>query len=528
MALDSSKISALYCRLSVDDRAEGDSNSIKNQKDILLRYAKEHGFGNTEFFVDDGTSGTVFNRPGLNAMLDAVRADKVAVVIIKDQSRIGRDVLEVGLMRRTFDEHNVRFIAANDNLDSANGYDIMSIFRDVFNEYYVADVSKKIRAVKRSNALQGKTLGRLPFGYRDSGDKKSWLIDTAEAELVKEIFEKFTCGMSITEITRDLSIRKIPRPSECKKGLPMSRPWDTSTIMDILDNAAYIGIYQMLKQTTPSYKNHKRIYKPKEDWIVIENHHPAIVELEVFDTAQRIRSRRKRHQKCGDSSILSGLLFCSDCGSPLTYSQAGVNNSTPLFLCSLYRYTNVLKERNCTRHSIRVDEAESLALREIQATVQLAIENAENFAKQVHRNANAETEREIRQKTAELEKAERRIAELDRIISRIYEDNISGKLSDERFGKMLAGYEKEQKALVDSIKTLPDEIAEMKSKITNLQSFMKLVERYGAVDELTEEVARAFIEKIVVHEAIIKEGTKRLRLGQQVDVHLAYIGQFDE
>jgi len=392
----------------------------------------------------------------------------------------------------------------------------------------VADCSKKIRAAKRAGALQGKVLGKMPLGYRLGEDKKTWVVEAEEAELVNEIFTKFASGVSIAEICRDLTNRKIPRSIDRSRGVLLSKPWDKTSLVHILDNPTYIGRYQMLRHTTPSYKHHTVIRKPEDEWVVIENHHPAIVEVEIFDIVQRLRNGRRRTQKSGAKSILGGLIFCADCGHSLTYSTCGIGNATPLFICSLYRNKNVFNEYRCTRHSIRVDELEKLALDEINETVRLAVEDAETFAKQVHRNSNAETEKEIRQKTAELQKAETRIAELDRIISRIYEDNVSGKLSDERFGKMLAGYEAEQKALTDSIKTLPAEIKELEGKITNLQSFMKLVERYGAVDELTEEVARAFIEKIVVHEAIIKEGSKRVRLGQQVEVHLAYIGQFNK
>ena len=213
MATQNEKITALYCRLSVDDKADGESNSIKNQKETLAKYAEDHGFGNTRFFVDDGVSGTLFSRPGLNAMLEEVNADNVAVVIIKDQSRIGRDVLEVGLLKRNFEEHNVRFIAAQDNLDTANGFDIMSIFRDVFNEFYVADCSRKQRAAQRSNALKGRSCGKMPYGYIENKDDRSiWIIDEEKAEVVREMFRLFVSGTGIAEICRIFSARGIPTP----------------------------------------------------------------------------------------------------------------------------------------------------------------------------------------------------------------------------------------------------------------------------------------------------------------------------
>ena len=529
MTLKTGKITALYCRLSVDDRAEGDSNSIKNQKEILSRYAKEHGFGNTHFFVDDGTSGTVFNRPGLNAMLEEVKADNVAVVIIKDQSRIGRDVLEVGLMRRTFEEHNVRFIAAADNLDSANGYDIMSIFRDVFNEYYVADCSRKIRAVKRINAQKGKALGKLPYGYRVDGDLSLWLVDEPAAEVVREIFRKFAAGASVAEICRDFTERKVPTPYNHREGLPYTIPWGVSSICQMLVDPVYIGRYTSHKVSTISYKNHKRVLNPEEDWIIIENHHPAIIETEIFDTVQRLRSNRRKYTKLGEKAILSGLVYCADCGSTLSFAKQGPKATYPNFICRTYRTGNVLKERKCTRHGIRVENLEALVLGEIRETVNLAIKNPAAFAKHIQQSSNKDAEKAIKRKTAELEKAEKRISELDRIISRIYEDNINGRLSDERFEKMLAGYEAEQVTLATTTKTLPGEIAELKSKTANLESFMKLVERYGNITELTEEIARVFVEKIVVHEAWYdgpKSNKNHRNRRQQVDIFLSYIGQF--
>jgi len=527
MAVQNGKITALYCRLSVDDRLEGESNSITNQRNILSKYAADNGFKNTRFFVDDGTSGTVFNRPGLNSLLEEVKADNVAVIIFKDQSRIGRDVLEVGLLKRTFEEHNVRYIAANDGLDSANGFDIMSIFRDVFNEFYVADCSKKIRAAKRVAALQGRVLAKLPYGYKANADNSAWLLDEEVSEQIKEIFDMYTSGTGIAEICRILTARKVPRPEDYRKGKPISAPWDVSSTCQMLENPVYIGRYEMQKVTTVSYKNHTVIKRPKEEWVVIENHHPAIVEIETFEAAQRLRDNRRRRTKCGEKSILSGLVFCNDCGRTLTYSVASKKYPMASFICSRYRTTNCLHERKCTRHSMRVDALEHIALTKIQETVAFALDDEEAFTEQVFKNTNLDTENAIKAKIGEFNKAQRRIAELDNVMSRIYEDHVAGKMTDDRFVKLLSGYETEQSQLTESSTVLHDEIEELKSKTANLHSFMKLVKRYGKISELNEEVARAFIEKIVVHEAVMKEGTQRVKESQQVDLHLTYIGQFN-
>ncbi|GHU53420.1 recombinase [Clostridia bacterium] len=530
MAQQNDKITALYCRLSVDDRSDGESNSIINQKRILQKYADEHGFANTRFFVDDGVSGTLFSRPGLNAMLDEVNAGNVAVVIFKDSSRIGRDVLEVGLLKRQFEENGVRFIAASEGLDSAKGFDIMATFRDVFNEYFVAETSTKIRAVHRSNALLGKSNGRVPYGYKIAeDDKTNWVIVEEHAEIVREIFKRYASGTSIPDICRDFSARGIPTPQAHYGGSKKSELWRVSSVCPMLEEEAYIGTFSALKQTTVSYKNHKRINRDKEDWVVIPNHHPGIIDIETFETVKRMRGTRQRYTKLGEKSVLSGLLRCYDCGSTLSYARqgSGAAGNRAYFMCRTYRSADCFNNHLCTRHGIRVEDAEAIVLAKIQETVAFARKNKRAFAEQVFKSANKDTEKLIRAKTSELGKVERRVAELDTIISKIYEDNVAGKLSDERFSKMLSGFETEQKTLTGTVESLRAEIEELKSKTANLDSFMGLVERVGDISELTESLARTFIEKVVVHEAVFAEGSKRKKESQEVEIHFTHIGQVD-
>lgn len=325
---EKSKITALYCRLSREDFEEGESNSIVHQKEILNRYAKERGFANPRFFVDDGVSGTMFSRPGLNSMLEEIRAGNVGTVIIKDQSRIGRDVLEVGLLKRTFEEHNVRFIAANDNLDTANGFDVMSIFRDVFNEWFVADTSKKIRAVFKAKAEAGKHHNTIaPFGYQPSKDDPFvWDTDEPAAEIVREIFAMCLSGMGPTHIAKALRERKLDIPDvyrRKKNGLALpelKRPhhyWTSSVIADILDRREYTGTAVTNRATIKSYKDRTVIHKPLEEWTMFEDAHPAIIDKETFETVQSIRSGRKRMTRLGDMGALNGKLYCEDCGGKL-------------------------------------------------------------------------------------------------------------------------------------------------------------------------------------------------------------------
>ena len=497
MALQSEKITALYCRLSADDRADSESNSIKNQKALLAKYAKDNGFGNIKFYVDDGVSGTIFSRNGLNAMLDEINNDRVAVVITKDGSRLGRDVLEVGLLKKQFDEHNVRFIAAADNHDTANGYDIMSVFRDVFNEFYVADCSKKQRASKRSSALRGEVICRPPFGYNVT-NKTMWAIDEYAAAIIRDIFSRYIAGENSTSIAKNLNERGVQTPNDYFRVSKGETPakwtyWHNRTVIHIIENCSYIGRYVAGRYTTPSYKNHKRIERPEEEWVIIENHHPAIIETEVFETAQRLRNARPRVTKKGDNAVLSGLIFCNDCGAKLGLSNHSVHC---YYICRNYRNGNIYTHKNCTRHGIRRDAVEALALAKIQETVALAISDKNKFAERVNQNSNKDSAKAIKTKTAELNKAQKRIAELDKIISRIYEDHISGAFDMVRFKKMLGAYEVEQSEMTVLIDTLQNEIDDLKSKTANVQSFIKLAEQYSEITELTADVARSLIERM--------------------------------
>ncbi len=533
--LQADKITALYERLSKDDLLSGESMSIANQKAILEKYAADNGFTNIRHFSDDGTSGTVFNRPGLNAMVEAVKAGKVAVIIIKDQSRLGRDVLEVGLLKRTFEEHNVRYIAANDGLDSANGFDIMSIFRDVFNEFFVADTSKKIRAVKRANAERGKPSCKPPFGYAvDPNDKTKWIIDETSAAIVREIFKRFVAGEGPFVIAGDLVRRGVKSPltyyrqsneiDVSEEELENSQ-WYAFNVGYVLDNPAYTGVLINQRYTTSSYKSRKQYERPRDEWVITENHHPAIIDEEIYELAQKLRANRRRQTSLGETGALSGLLFCADCNSKLNLSIH--RRKYHYYICSRYHNSQKKFKEDCSRHVIPRGDVESIVLAKLKAVIELAQTDRVKFAEGVQRNVNRDNEKSNKQKASELAKSDRRIAELDRIIKRIYEDNVAGKLSDERFAKMLADYETEQNGLTEKAVALRAEVNEIETRTANLQRFFKLVEQQGEITELTAELARLFIDKVLVHEAEIKEGTKRVRLGQKVQVFLNCIGEFE-
>ncbi|HOO51768.1 MAG TPA: recombinase family protein [Alphaproteobacteria bacterium] len=511
------KMTALYCRLSKEDFDTGESNSIVHQKEILTKYAKDNGFGNTKFFVDDGVSGTLFSRPGLDALLTEVRAGKVATVIIKDQSRIGRDVLEVGLLKRTFDEYDVRFIAANDNLDTANGFDIMSIFRDVFNEWFVADTSKKIRAVFKQKALNGRHSNSVaPYGYKPSaGDKFVWDIDEPAAEVVKDIFNMCVSGMGPKYIAKELGKRGLKMPLLYKaerdgvtpKHIP-NRPdtmWHTSVVSDILANREYTGTAILNRQTSKSYKDHHKYIKPEEEWIIHENAHPVIIDADTFETVQRIRSKRRQVKRTYEKGVLEGAIYCSDCGDRLyakrntkTLSDGSIKDYC-YYVCKNSRTYSDLP--TCTQHSIMRENLEAAVLQDLQQVIKMVKTDERKFAEKLNAASQKATERSAQKAKGELTKTNNRISTLDRIISKIYEDNVTGKISDERFQTMLVGYEAEQADLKSKVEELENLVAEAIQQTTNIDRFLGVVRAHTEVTELTVEIVHAFINRIEVSEA---------------------------
>lgn len=512
---ENEKITALYERISQDDDFDGESNSIVHQKEILESYAKKNGFGNLMHFVDDGVSGTLFRRPGLDALLDEVRAGRVATVIIKDQSRIGRDVLEVGLLKRTFDEFNVRLIAANDNLDTANGFDIMSIFRDVFNEWFVADTSKKIRAVMKSKAQSGQHHNSLaPFGYKPSTDDPcKWDVDETAAEIVREIYQMCIDGMGTSTIAKALRARNLDRPDVYRRkreGKPLlqnkfpDNHWCASNIAKILSNCEYLGTAVTNKVRVKSYKDKTRIHLPVEEWTMFEDAHPQIIDQETFDVVQRIRDGRRRPTKLGDMGVLNGRLYCEDCGSKL-YIKRKANGSKAQYVYYICKQSRSNSDGfgNCTPHSIRQEIIEQLVLADIQRVCALARDHEGDFIETAGRKAKKDNEKNLKKAKSEHAKAENRVRQLDDIINQIYEDKVSGELSAERFSKMLGKYEQEQTELTARMDDLLPLINKASEQTENIDRFLRLVKRFTEIKELTAEVVNEFIERIEVGETVM-------------------------
>jgi len=507
------KITALYCRLSRDDELQGDSNSIKNQKAILQKYADDNGFGNTQFFVDDGYSGTNFNRPDWLRLIGMVDEDLIGTIIVKDMSRLGRDYLQVGMYTDVkFPNADVRFIAINNGVDSENGQDSdFTPFLNIINEWYAKDTSKKIRAVFKAKGEAGKPLcTNPPFGYKkDDDDKHHWIIDEGAAKVVREVFRLCVQGYGVSQIAGILTERKILNPTSYAKSqgrnIPDNRDvvredyyWADSTVSHMLTRIEYLGHTANFKTYRKSYKNKKQIGRDQSEWSIFENTHEAIIDQETFDIVQPTREGRRRVTPLGEMPILSGMLFCADCGAKLYQVRGkGWEHSKEYFVCATYRKI----KGGCSSHQIRNVVVEELLLDGIRSLTAYVREHEDEFVELVMSKSQAELNRSQRDGKRELEQSMQRISKLDTIIQRLYEDNIEGKISDDRFAKMSANYEAEQEQLQSRVKELKQLLQTEKDEALNVSQFLTLVKKYSDVTELTAEIIREFVEKILVFKA---------------------------
>lgn len=525
------KINALYCRLSRDDELQGDSNSIKNQKAILSKYAQEHGFTNPHFYVDDGYSGTNFNRPDFQRLMDNVNEGKVRTIIVKDMSRLGRDYLKVGFYTEiTFPEANVRFIAINDGVDSESGTDNdFTPFRNIINEWYAKDTSKKIRAVFRAKGMSGKHLCTIPpYGYKkDDHDKQQWLVDEEAAKVVKEIFSLCVQGFGPTQIARILTERGRETPTIYKRrvGLPITSQetefpeiWATQSINKILANPTYLGHTVNFRTKKKSYKSKKKIDLPKEEWAIFENTHEAIIDQDTFDTVQRIRQAKRRPTSMGEMSIFSGLVYCADCGQKMYLCRCTTIKQKEYFNCSSYRKK---KKVTCTSHQITVEAVEHFVLTNLQRVLAFAKDYEQEFLEIVRNENEKELRKKLQSQTRELEEADKRIQALDRIIQNLYEDKVCGNLTDERFVKMSQSYEQEQRVLKERTYFLRQELSKAKEQSDNVMRFMRSIRKYTEIAELTPEIVREFVQKVVIYQAEKING----RRTQRIDLYFNGAGQ---
>ena len=530
--LNQEEITALYCRLSQDDKQEGDSNSIINQKKILKKYALDRGYTNIQFYIDDGVSGTTFNRAGFQSMIADVETGKVKRVIVKDMSRLGRDYLQVGMYTEIFfPEHDVHFIAVNDGVDSNQEDNEFTPFRNIINEWYAKDTSKKIRAVKRSKGMAGEHIGsHPPYGYmKNPENKKEWIIDEEAAEVVREIFRLCVGGYGPTRIAHILTERKILCPTyyALEKGgkprtaLPADKyTWNGPVVAKILDRMDYLGHTVNFKTHVKSYKVHKTIYNSPDQWKVFEGTHEAIIDKETFEIVQKIRAGKRRPTRMGEMPMFSGLLYCADCGRKLSFHRkADEPAEKHHYLCENYRSNTA----NCTMHYIRNVVVERIVLENLKEVIQYVSNYEDEFVRMIMDSDMRQRNRELSQKKKRLAEIQKRIGELDTIFQRIYEDNIIGKLSDERFMKMSKRYEDEQHTLQTEADEIQSELQQEEKKSVDVKRFLAIVKKYTNLTELTPEILREFIDKIIVH-APDKSSGRRL---QEIEIIYNHIGEFD-
>ena len=530
---ENGKITALYERLSHDDERAGESVSIENQKRILEDYARINGFTNIRHFTDDGVRGTTFKRPGLDLMLDEIRAGNVSTVIIKDQSRIGRDVVEVGLLKRTFDEYNVRFIAANDNLDTANGFDIMSIFRDVINEWYVADTSRKIKTVFKSRMEKGlRCSGSVAYGYLASKENKGdWIIDEEAAAVVRRIYQMTIAGETVTGICKTLRAEQIPIPSEHWKriGEPVRSAkytdpyaWSITTVNYILKRREYMGHKILGKTVCENYKTKSTRKTALEEQHIFEGAIPAIIDEETWNTVQRLQETKRRPQKHSNvTNHLTGLLYCADCGSKLTHrhtlsQKKWIDDS---FVCSSYRHLT----RDCTMHYIPTQKIEAAILSAIQRVSWYVQNNETDFIQRVQEAWGLRQEESIKDYRQRLTQAKKRHTELNGLIKKLYEGNATGRIPDKHFDRLLAEYDEEQTILEAEIAECQEHLDNWTADRLKTDQFIELTKRYTDFTELTTPMLNEFIEKVIVHEGEGRGNSRRQRL----DIYLNFIGTFE-
>ena len=524
-------ITALYPRLSKDDDLQGESNSISNQKRILESYAKQNGFTNLRWYTDDGYSGANFQRPGFQAMLADIEAGQVGTVIVKDMSRLGRNYLQVGMYTdMLFPQKGVRFIAVNDGVDSAQGDNDFTPLRNLFNEWMVRDTSKKIKAVFKSKGMSGKPTTSQPvYGYL-MGENGHFIIDEEAAPVVKQIFSLCLAGNGPSKIARMLTEQQIPTPGtleyrrtgstrryhpgyECK--------WATNTIGHILERREYLGHLVNFKTEKISYKTKSSRMNDEDKQVVFENVHEPIIDAETWERVQELRKQRKRPNRYDEVGLFSGILFCADCGHVL-YQQRYQNKDRKqdCYICGSYKK----RTRDCTAHFIRTDLLTAGVIDNLRKVTAYAAKHEARFVKLLIQQNEMGGKRKNAAATKQLDEAQRRIADLSRYVKALYEDNVNGKINDERFMELSADYEAEQRELKDRAAALQAELDKANAATVNAEKFMKIVRKHLAFEELTHTLLRELVEKIVVYECEYDEnGTRR----QNIDIYYSFVGKID-
>ena len=527
------KITALYCRLSQDDGLDGDSNSIQNQKRILEQYAIDRRFPNPQFYVDDGYSGASFNRPDFQRMMADMEDGKIGIIITKDLSRLGRNQLHTGLyIEERFPQFGVRYIAINDNVDTENAESSeLMPFKNLFNEWFVRDTSRKIRAVQRAKAERGERLGtRAPYGYqKDENTKGRLLVDEEAAAVVRRIFALCAAGNGPSQIARVLRREQVLCPAmyayqrfgSGHSGLDMAKPynWNSDTVASMLENELYIGNTLNMKYSTKSYKDRRKVEHPREDCMVIEGSHEAIIDRETWNIVQRARQNRRRPTKMEELNKYSGLVVCAGCGSVMVLHRAHtMSASYNHFTCRTYKKEGA---EVCTAHYIREQILDEVVLEDVRRVTARAREHPQEFAAYISGKQSAELQREIRRREKELTALNQRARELDAIFKRLYEDSVLGRITAEQFQALSGSYTEEMASLKEKIPEQDAAIRRLREQVCGAGHFIALAKKYTDIRELSPELLQLFIRKIVVHEKDVK-WSKHAR--QTVEIHYNGIG----
>ena len=526
------KITALYGRLSDDDGVDMESNSISNQRTILQDYARKNGYLHPQFFYDDGVSGTTFDRPGFKQMQELVEAGKVATIIVKDLSRFGRNYLEVGnYLEVVYPTLGVNFIAIQENVETLDGKGTeMMPFHNIFNEWYAAQTSKKIRAVWAMKAANGKRISTtVPYGYvKDPNDHEKWNIDEPAADVVRRIYDLCLQGYGPLQIAKQLESDKVLIPSayyqaagrKSRNKVPVdSVHWDTATIVHILENRQYTGCTVNFISTSVSYKVHKRIHNPEEEWQIIPNTQEAIIDENTWLRVQELRQSKRRNTKTGRLSLFSGLVYCADCGSKLHFcASKSLKRDQEFFRCANYKSGR----GSCQVHYIRDVVLQQIVLEAVSDLSDFVRCFESVFFVLLAKQNQAAQQKELQSTRVKLEQSKKRVADIDRVISRLYEDNVIGKLSDERFMKMSASYEQEQKNLEVTIGECEQALREADKAKVDLRMLLKGLREFTELKELTPEIVNTLIQRIEVHNS--DRSTGKIRV--QVDIYFTAIGLF--
>lgn len=525
---------ALYCRLSVDDGNFGGSVSIETQKILLEQYCKDHKITDYKFYCDDGCSGTNFDRPSFKKMLSDIDEGKINLVIVKDLSRFRRNYVEAGMYVQRFTDSNIRFIAADDNYDSlVNSDDLLFPIKNVVNEMYARDVSKKTKAAKKAKARDGQFIGsKAPFGYKiDPNDRHHLIVDEPAAQVVKRIFGLASEGVGYNKMAKIFREEKVLTPIAY---FNLNNPdyfksdywrkefdWHVTSIRAILNNEVYLGKLVYGKQRNKSMKSKEKVRNPKEDWIVVENCHEPIITQELWDTVHKILNAKHRPAKAGEVQMFAGLLYCSDCGHCLTYSQKQRKDGSYHGAYSCWMYKTHGKEY-CASHYITFDTIYELVLIDIQRNLFQYRKNTDKFKSILSRKYQSDSQKQAEQITLEYEQKQKRCEELDKIISRLYEDNVLGRIGDERYESMSQSYELEQVEIKKALPILKSKIDELKRQSDCADNFINVIKKYTIIDKLDAAILNELIDKIVVHH---KEQAEDGRTFQQIEIYYRFVGK---